>query len=133
MLAFYRIINMDFQHSIMSEPDLTVSKEEKQSGCYEPVSSKLTCSPVEKIFQKSALAKYRIAVSIRKPRKEPICSTKNPAPIVPTIAAIVPAVFDIPVTNKDSSNTQTSVLLKITRNNQGIKVYIIDKKQPYHV
>lgn len=107
-------------------------KAANQSDSYEPVLSKLTRSPVEKITQKSALARYRSAVSNRKPRKVPIRSTKNPAPIVPIIAAIVPAVFDIPVTNKKFCNTQTTMFLKLW-SNHSVQVYNIDKKQSYHV
>lgn len=59
--------------------------------------SKSTRSPVANISQKRALLKYRSEVSIKNPRKEPIRSTKNPAPTVPKMAANVPAVFDIPV------------------------------------
>jgi hypothetical protein len=62
------------------------------------VPSKSTRSPVAKMSQKRALLKYKSDVNIKNPRKEPILSTKNPAPIVPRMAANVPAVFDIPVT-----------------------------------
>ena len=58
-----------------------------------------------KTFQNSALRKYNREVSMRNPLKEPIRSTKMPAPTVPIIAAIVPAVFDIPdEPNKTKSN-----------------------------
>lgn len=63
------------------------------------VPSKFTLSPVEKAFQNRAAQKYKNDVNSRKPWKEPTNSTKKPAPTVPTIAAKVPAVFDIPRTN----------------------------------
>eukprot|EP00268_Persea_americana_P037523 TRINITY_DN3717_c0_g1_i6.p1 TRINITY_DN3717_c0_g1~~TRINITY_DN3717_c0_g1_i6.p1 ORF type:complete len:107 (-),score=4.80 TRINITY_DN3717_c0_g1_i6:304-624(-) len=95
MLEFYGLILYGF--SVFYHVRIRfLCKAANQSDSYEPVLSKLTRSPVEKITQKSALARYRSAVSNRKPRKVPIRSTKNPAPIVPIIAAIVPAVFDIP-------------------------------------
>lgn len=67
-----------------------------------PLSSKLTLSPVENIFQNKAAEKYRNDVSNKNPLNEPINSTKKPAPTVPTIAASVPAVLDIPTRNTNS-------------------------------
>ena len=58
-------------------------------------------SPVAKMSKKRAERIYRNDVSNRNPWKEPTSSTKKPAPIVPTMAANVPAVFDNPV----STNT----------------------------
>lgn len=45
--------------------------------------------------------KYKSDVSNRNPWKEPTSSTKKPAPTVPTIAANVPAVFEIPKTRNE--------------------------------
>lgn len=41
---------------------------------------------------------------MRKPLKEPILSTKKPAPTVPIIAAKVPAVFDSPVNRTEKTS-----------------------------
>lgn len=56
----------------------------------------MTLSPVAKMLYKAAERMYRNDVSKRNPWKEPTSSTKKPAPIVPMIAANVPAVFEIP-------------------------------------
>lgn len=53
-------------------------------------------SPDAVVTQKSVLAIYMIEVSVKNDWKEPKRSMNTPVPMVLTIAASVPAVFDIP-------------------------------------
>lgn len=76
-------------------------------------SSKLTLSPVANKFQNREAEKQRNEVSNKNPLKEPINSTKYPAPTVPIIAANVPAVFDKPIS--DEKIKRQAYVMVVTR------------------